>query len=81
MKRLTLALALLVASCASAADRRSALESLGFTDVELGDLPWFQCGRDDDLLQSATFRARNVRGQLVSGVVCCGAFKGCTVRF
>lgn len=56
------------------------LESAGFTEVQtLGWSP-LSCGKDDT--SSTGFRAKNVKGQTVEGVVCCGlVFKNCTVRF
>jgi hypothetical protein len=62
-------------------DRESAartLKAAGFTDVELGPWQFAACG-DDPLNNS--FKATNPRGVRVSGVVCCGVFKRCTVRY
>lgn len=58
----------------------NAIESQGFSDVTLGDYAWLGCGREDDLVRKH-FTAKNVRGQRVEGLVCCGLGKGCTVRF
>ncbi len=59
------------------ADR--ALKAAGFTDIKLGGYEWLACGGSDAL--NNTFKATNPRGQRVSGVVCCGLWKRCTVRY
>lgn len=63
----------------SAGDARRALEASGFDDIELTGYAWFACGADDEYASS--FRALDARGRKVSGVVCCGIWKSCTVRF
>lgn len=56
------------------------LEQQGFTDVVVGDWDLFECAADDTI--SREFRAKNTRGQIVHGTICCGYFiKGCTVRW
>jgi hypothetical protein len=60
-------------------DARRALEASGFDDITLTGYAWFACGKDDAFASS--FRAVNARGAEVSGVVCCGLWKSCTVRF
>lgn len=50
-----------------------------FTNVELDDHGYFMCGRGD--VSAIKFTAINPRGDVVNGTVCCGWFKGCTVRF
>lgn len=58
---------------------RKPLEAMGFEDIQLDPDPFsFACGRD---LFAQAFTARNARGKPVSGHVCCGALKACTVRF
>jgi hypothetical protein len=56
-----------------------ALQGNGFTDIRLTGYEWLGCGRDDSY--STGFYAKNPNGVYVSGVVCCGTFKSCTVRF
>lgn len=63
----------------NAEDTRRTLQAAGFTNIEVGGHAWFACGGDDEY--STEFTARNSRGEMVSGVVCCGFFKNCTVRF
>ena len=60
-------------------DSETALHSAGFSEVVVGDHAYFECGRGD--VSSLAFTATNPNGDRVSGTVCCGWFKGCTVRF
>lgn len=55
------------------------LEQAGFTDIQTTGYVVFACSDDDSY--HTGFRAKNARGQPVTGVVCCGVFKSCTVRF
>jgi len=65
--------------CSSEADAKRALESSGYSHIELTGTRWFGCGENET---ADGFQATNPRGQQVTGIVCCGlAFKGCTVRF
>lgn len=56
-----------------------ALESQGLTDVHVGG--WAPMACSDSDTTSKHFTAKNANGQRVKGVVCCGVFKGCTVRW
>jgi hypothetical protein len=56
-----------------------ALESNGFKDIKMGGWAPMSCGNDD--ASSKSFTATNSAGKRVNGVVCCGWFKSCTVRF
>ena len=58
-----------------------AVSSMGMKDIVLGGAPLFACGKDDSLIMSHSFTATNIVGVKVAGNVCCGFFKGCTVRF
>lgn len=60
-------------------EARETLYKSGYTDVGITGVEPFACGKDDFMGQS--FNAKNVQGMRVEGVVCCGMFKGCTVRF
>lgn len=75
-------LCVLAATCSSCdvdpVRYRKTLEASGFSDVKLTGWQWFVCG--DDTLNTG-FEATNPKGQRVSGVVCCGYAKNCTVRF
>ena len=58
---------------------RSSLASAGYSDISLQGVSFFGCGDDDTL--SREFTAINLQGARVSGVLCCGVFKSCTIRF
>ncbi len=60
---------------------RNTLSSMGFKDASLRPASWTVCGKDDSLFSSNDFTATNPLGTQVSGTVCCGFMKGCTVRF
>lgn len=65
--------------CGAGDKGREALENQGFTDVQLGDHAWYGCSKDDSF--NSHFTATNANGRRVSGIVCCGTWKGCTVRW
>lgn len=71
-------LALLV-GCTNEADSQRALENLGFTDIRFTGYDAFACSEDDTY--HTGFTAKNIKGGTVSGTVCCGIMKSCTVRF
>lgn len=63
---------------------RSALDRFGYQDIHIGEPARRRCSNSDFF--SNEFTATNVRGDRVSGIVCCGvntgcADKACTVRF
>jgi len=66
-------------SCTDADRTISTLEANGFTDIEPGDYAYFGCGQGD--MFHTEFTATSANGKPVSGLVCCGWFKSCTVRF
>ena len=80
LKALTIAFALcMLSSCTNDKEALSTLENSGFSNVQLVGHQFFRCGKDDT---SATgFVADNPKGKRVMGTVCCGTFKGCTIRF
>lgn len=69
----------LLAACTDEAATISTLDQSGFTDIQTTGYSWFSCS-DSDAFHTA-FTAKNPLGKPVSGVVCCGWFKNCTVRF
>lgn len=79
LKRLLLLL--LIAGCGDAdtTRERETLRKAGFDAVEMRGWAPFACSKGDTF--STAFRARNPRGEIVEGVVCCGWVKSCTVRF
>jgi hypothetical protein len=74
-----LACALYPVMCSSPTRARETLEKSGFTHIETHGYGWFRCAESD--LFSTNFTAKNPAGAEVEGVVCCGIFKSCTVRF
>ena len=72
-------MALVVLGCtAPAAEARRALDSSGFSEIELEGWVPFSCA-EHEAVQG--FKAKSPKGTAVRGVVCCGVFKSCTVRF
>lgn len=74
------ALLLATAACSSDADSIRTLQSMGFTDIQLGGHAFISGCAEDDLFYNK-FTAKNPQGRQVSGVVCCGILKSCTGRF
>lgn len=67
-----------LSSCTDAAASTRALTDEGYTEVEITGYDYFGCSKDDTF--HTGFRAKNVKGVVVTGVVCCGILKSCTVR-
>lgn len=78
-KLLTILPILLLASCTDETNSRRTLDNSGYTDIHIKGYELFGCGKDDTF--STGFTAKNPQGKTVSGVVCCGFLKSCTVRF
>jgi hypothetical protein len=57
---------------------RSVLQRAGYSEIEVGGWSPMTCADDD--LTSTSFQARGPNGK-VSGTVCCGVLKGCTIRW
>lgn len=70
---------LLASACTDDTDTIRTLNSSGYTDIHTTGYRFFACGQGDDF--STGFRAKNQTGQIVTGTVCCGLLKNCTVRF
>lgn len=67
-------------SCQGSTDRqRKLLEDHGYSEIQMTGYAPLACGEGD--ISSSGFRAKSPSGTSVSGSVCCGAFKGCTIRF
>lgn len=82
MKKITILLAsmLVVCGCTDPQGAKDALESQGFSDVEITGYKMFMCSEND--VYSTGFVAKNVNGQVVKGSVCAGLFfKGSTIRY
>ncbi len=67
------------AGCTDEDRTRTTLRKAGYRDVTVGDYAWGECGKHDSY--ATEFTAINPSGERVSGTVCCGILKGCTVRF
>jgi hypothetical protein len=78
MKNMIL-LCLLSGCFTSKDDAAFTLEQSGFTDIWIGGLAPFSCSDDD--MTGRKFKAKNSNAKQISGTVCCGLLKGCTVRF
>lgn len=73
-------LALLALGCEPSNDQAlRTLRAHGFADIELTGYSYWSCSDSDSF--NTGFRATNAKGIPVSGVVCCGWLKACTVRF
>lgn len=73
-------LVVLLPGCAAPEDdAMRALRATSLQDVRLGGYPFWGCGRDDGF--NSSFTAKDRDGRPLSGAVCCGMWKGCTVRF
>lgn len=70
---------LLLVGCTSPNRTKETLEKAGYSNIQVGNYDLFRCGEDDDF--ATQFEADNQAGQRVSGTVCCGLLKGCTIRF
>jgi len=91
MKTMAIIVAMLVVGCESEyrserittpkeSDVHAALRKSGYSKIQEGGFPFpGTCSRSDDY--GIEFKAVNPVGSPVEGVVCCGIFKGCTVRF
>jgi len=55
------------------------LKRQGYTEIEMTGYAPLACGKGD--VTSSGFRAKSPNGSRVSGTVCCGGLKGCTIRF
>lgn len=75
---LALALAVLCSACTDDERTERAPRAAGFTQIEMTGYS-FHCGEHDEF--ATGFRAKNASGEFVDGSVCCGIFKGCTVRW
>lgn len=80
MKRLKWLILLLVTSCVTGEDETyETLLNQGFTEINVRGTAPFMCGEHDKL--GRVFDATNTNQKRVTGVVCCGTFKGCTIRW
>ena len=54
-------------------------EAAGLESVKPNGHAWWACGKDD--LSATSFTAKHANGKQVSGAVCCGLLKNCTIRW
>lgn len=76
--------AIVIPNCSGAQEEyderaQNALKANGFKKAQLGESERRRCGEGDRY--GKHFTAKNVNNEDVSGVVCCGWNKGCTIRF
>jgi len=69
---------LVVSGCTDEDGSRRALKAMGFKSINLKGYAFFGCSEDDEF--HTRFSAVNVNNEYVTGVVCCGFMKNCTVR-
>lgn len=77
MKKL-IALCFVLSACTSPEHSEVVLESAGFTRIQMGGYAFWGCGSGDTF--HTRFRAAGPTGKKVTGVVCCGIAKSCTIR-
>lgn len=78
-KAILLSCLLVLAACTDDSATKSTLQKAGYTDIQTTGYDMFACSDSDTF--STGFRAKNPQGQVVTGVVCCGLLKSCTIRF
>lgn len=65
-------------ACSTSEPSRRTLSDAGYTEISITGWSPFSCG--DDFF-STGFKATNILGKRVGGVVCCGlVLKSCTIR-
>lgn len=79
MRILIFILAMFFCGCTSPGASWNALDDMGFKEIETGGYDLFACGKD--YVFHTKFKAKNPNGKIVSGVVCCGWLKGCSIKF
>jgi hypothetical protein len=70
---------ILATGCTDSDATYETLRKAGFHDITTGDYDLFACSDDD--FTATTFTAKNVNNDTVTGTVCCGIFKKCTIRY
>jgi hypothetical protein len=72
--------AIMFSACTNKSDAERALKAEGFSDIEVTGYDFFACSEDD--FYHTGFRAKNSKGQVVTGTVCSGLlFKNATIRY
>lgn len=79
MKRILLGLSVaILAGCTSSDGATRALDSAGYSQIQITGFRFFGCGEDDNFRTG--FAAVGPTGKSVTGVVCGGFLKGSTIR-
>ncbi len=78
MKKILLVVAVLLSGCTSSSEAMRALESTGYSNINITGYRFFLC--DDKDTFSTGFEATGQNGRRVSGAVCSGFLKGATIR-
>lgn len=71
--------AILFAGCTDEDSSHRALMMEGYSDIRFTGYSYFACSKDDTF--HTGFTATNSKGMKVSGTVCCGMLKSCTIRW
>lgn len=78
MKIITLLLLTLVAGCTDEPRSRRVLEEAGYSSIQITGYAFGECSDSDDY--HTEFSAKGPTGKSVTGAVCCGIVKSCTIR-
>jgi hypothetical protein len=73
-----LLLVLILSSCTNTKNAKHTLEVNGYTKIKMTGFDMFGCGNDDKFADG--FTAKSPNGEVVTGTVCSGFFKGSTIR-
>jgi hypothetical protein len=65
--------------CTNESRAQKILDQEGYTEVSFTGYKPFACSEDDST--KTGFSATSQSGSIVTGVVCCGLMKGCTIRY
>ena len=71
--------AFLFTGCTSEGDAQRALEAEGYKNIQYTGFKFFSCGENDTYRTG--FKATNMNGRNIDGVVCSGFLKGVTIRY
>lgn len=76
---ITILIILSLVGCTSKDDANKALQSEGFTNIEITGYNFFTCTGDE--MFHTGFKATNAEGNMVTGTVCSSWFIGSTIRY
>lgn len=78
LKTLLLCAVLVLSACTDEERAKRVLEEAGYTQVVITGYDWAACSEDDTY--STGVIAVGPTGKSVTGTVCCGLMKNCTIR-